>query len=225
MWTSLFRYLFIISFALTLICCSQYRDIAKNPNQGNLNNDLKEMLRVKSQEDANNILSNRIKRQQELNREFSKIVDKILVNSSKKSSSKQKLSGEELEIRIWCGFGARPIRGISLQNKKRIFSAIYFDELGESKYLTPPLSGWDVLWNKLNDLNILDLPNDNEVGAVEPFPDSEVVFVEIFNNQGYRSYSYNYPCYSKITEGKKVVQIMKTISDELKVKLLDCEER
>jgi len=85
--------------------------------------------------------------------------------------------------------------------------------------LSPPKSGWDSLWGKLNREDILTLPDAVDVGADNLYPDALSVVVEIKSNASYRAYNYNGFETSERTEAKKVVKICRIVSAEFKIVL------
>lgn len=157
------------------------------------------------------------------------IIDEKLKKIGEKSLRKIKLATDESEIRVWEGFGTTYTQGLLLRNRKGMWSAkyIYFTSFTkegkiDSFQINNPKSGWEIFWQRLKEQDIITILDDSEVGAVEPFEDSKYVVFEILIADKYRSYSYNAPCYSETVEGKKVVNILKILSEELDKDFLRC---
>jgi hypothetical protein len=157
-------------------------------------------------------------------------LDKRAKLSSEASLRRTTQDKVDLEIRVWIGFGLDPVKGMILRKRGAYWKAVFMPPLEDSGKkrektivaLAEPVSGWDVFWTRLETQDILSLPDDSVVGAVEPFPDSEGVFVEVLNKDGYRNYSYNAPCESKVDEGRKLVNILEILSSDLNINMRGC---
>ncbi len=118
------------------------------------------------------------------------------------------------------------LRGVVLRRIGDQWSAIYLPSTGDPSTqfkqvvsLSGPMSGWESLWEKLNQQDILTLPDAHQVGADNVYPDALGVVVEIRSNGSYRAYNYNGFDTSEHVEAKKVNNICKTISREFVVVL------
>lgn len=131
-----------------------------------------------------------------------------------------------LEIRVWAGIDLSSLRCVVFRRTGDQWSAFYLpstvDPSKQSKQvvsLSEPMSGWESLWEKLNQEDILTLPDAHEVGADNVYPDALGVVVEIRSDGAYRAYNYNGFDTSEHVEAKKLNNICKTISKEFGVVL------
>gem|GEM_PF-917386 len=147
-----------------------------------------------------------------------------------------------LEVRVWMGFGLSPLEGVRLcrhngewtgfytnegyfrvqevfQNKHLLNkkqSAIYESLYKESKpvYELTPKTSWASLWDKVEALGILTLPDSsvlpNEAGVL----DGISYVVEIHDGVRYRTYEYGNPQFQEWPEAKKMIEIINTLQDE-----------
>jgi hypothetical protein len=133
---------------------------------------------------------------------------------------------DSLEIRIWAGVDPESLRGFVLRRSGAQWSAVYLPSSGhqsklpeQSIPLSEPRSGWESLWQELNQQDILTLPDASDVGADNVYPDALGIVVEVRSGDGYRSYNYNGFDTSEHPEAKKINIICKTVSKEFGVAL------
>jgi hypothetical protein len=138
--------------------------------------------------------------------------------------SEVEVPSASMEIRIWAGFDTTPLRGLILRRIGDQWSAIYVPpSIGSLKsrkqpiVMSPPKSGWDSLWEKLNRQDILTLPDAIDVGADNVYPDALGVVVETRSKGSYRAYNYNGFNTSERVEAKKIGEICKVVSEEFKI--------
>ncbi|HKC64296.1 MAG TPA: hypothetical protein VKB86_11695 [Pyrinomonadaceae bacterium] len=143
-------------------------------------------------------------------------------NIAKLSSLRTALPKDDLEVRVWGGFGLTPLEGFILKRTDGQWSAIHLK--GISKKLPPseyqknmeaPKSGWESCWQRLVDAGILTLPDASEVKKCEVLAfDGFSYVVEINMNNTYRTYMYDNPIYAKCDEAKQMLKIGKIIDEE-----------
>jgi hypothetical protein len=157
---------------------------------------------------------------------FFRIINERLQGTDIKNLRDQEISSDSKEIRIWSGFDLYPLKGIILKQSGVDWSARYLPPLDDlpntqksSYFLPPPKSGWKKLWEKLESLDIISLPDATDIGANNPSPDVGAVVVEIKTSDGYRTYKYDGLEASEHPEAKKMVKICKILSDEFKIQL------
>lgn len=131
-----------------------------------------------------------------------------------------------MEIRIWVGYDTTPLRGIILKQDNKKWSALYLQPLKnlsafprEPKILQSPKSGWENLWEKLEDLNILTLPDTRDIGIDNYTLDNTSVVVEIKTSNSYRIYSYFRLNEIKRDEPQKLLEICSILASEFDVEL------
>ncbi len=163
-------------------------------------------------------------------KELMRDLDETLGRSGIKPLRSHSLPEGELEVRIWKGWGMRGTKGIVIVKSPVGWKASLITIPISPKNSRPsvvvlpsPASGFDALWSKLIERQILILPDDSEVGVVEPFEDSELVIVDILNGDQQRTYSYNAPCYSDVAEGRNVKQIIEILSREFNEEWFACK--
>jgi hypothetical protein len=137
---------------------------------------------------------------------------------------------DSFEVRVWKGWGMRGTKGIILRRPRGRWIASLVSIPSSGRFSRPtiqvlqaPHSGWEVVWQALIENRILDLPDDSEVGEVEPFEDSEQIVVDLLINSDHRTYSYNAPCYSEVDEGRNVKRIVEILGREFDVTWFSCD--
>ena len=141
-----------------------------------------------------------------------------------KTLRKDALPENDIEVRVWHGFGLTALEGFSLKRAAGNWSAIHLDGIhsrlprSESQKMSQePKSGWELCWRRLEEAGILTLPDASEIGCSAMINDGMSYVVE-FNNQGiYRTYLYDNPSYSKCKEAKQMIKIGNIISEEFGV--------
>lgn len=136
--------------------------------------------------------------------------------------------GEDFEARVW-RFSAFNDKNLTFTLKRAnenwsanlvqtTIAEKYRSELNPpKKYFTreleKPKSGWENLWQKLIDAQILTLPNGRGIGN-EPFPDSWSFVVETKVGGRYRVFEYFGPELFKNNEAQQMTKIINIISEE-----------
>ena len=84
------------------------------------------------------------------------------------------LPKDDLELRIWHGFGLTALEGFVLRRLSGKWTAIHLDSVhpefsrrNNQKVLSVPKSGWDECWRKLVEMEILTLPDAHEVSMLD----------------------------------------------------------
>ena len=133
------------------------------------------------------------------------------------------LPNEDLEVRLWVGFGISGEDGIILRRSSNQWSALYlhgsFDRYPPANYqkqrnLGAPKSGWENLWQRLVGAGILTLPDAPAIGCNPLMLDGVRYVVEINMNKTYRTYMYANPQYAKCSEAKRMIEISDFLIDE-----------
>ena len=124
------------------------------------------------------------------------------------------LPNNDLEVRIWVGFGLTALEGLVLRRVDSQWSATHLEgihsRLPKSEYqkrLQTPKSGWDASWQRLIDAGILTLPDASEVQCNAGVLDGMSYVIEINMNKTYRTYMYDNPNYAKCNEAKQMIKI------------------
>ncbi|HLN98459.1 MAG TPA: hypothetical protein VK208_08370 [Pyrinomonadaceae bacterium] len=134
------------------------------------------------------------------------------------------LSNEDLELRVWIGFGLIPLEGFVISHRGEQWSAIHLRSIGphlpKSRYqnvLPTPRSGWDHFWRRLTDEGILSLPDSSELKDEVMTRDGESFVVEIKWHDSYRAYHYQNPQSQKWPEAASMIRIAKVILEEFQI--------
>jgi hypothetical protein len=131
------------------------------------------------------------------------------------------LPDDDLEVRVWHGFGLTALEGFVLKRTAGQWSAIHLDGITRrvaspesQRTLHEPKLGWDACWQRLQDAGILNLPDSAAIGCSAMINDGMSYVVE-YNYKGtYRTYLYDNPDYAKCNEAKRVIQIGNLIAEE-----------
>ncbi len=125
-----------------------------------------------------------------------------------------KLNRDNIEVRIWRGFGVDDLEGVILKRHNHQWRAFhikaddYFHpQQVEAKELSDPRSGWDLFWNNVTHLGLLTLRDPSETNCEDSGLDGTNYVVEINQNKIYRTY--------RMREGGKCtgVEQMEAIDD------------
>jgi hypothetical protein len=140
------------------------------------------------------------------------------------------LPNDDLEIRIWHGFGLTALHGFILRRSSATWSAVYLgggftDSTSEhTRELQPPKSGWEQFWQSLQTAGISSLPDADELQCNPGVNDGMSYVVEL-NSQGtYRTYMYENPSFAKCPSAQQMIRIGNTIAEEFGVKELGTEK-
>jgi hypothetical protein len=128
---------------------------------------------------------------------------------------------ESIEIRIWrtCPVGLRLNLEVTLiQREELSWTGFRHDEQYSGPVAPNPVMGWDGLWENIEKLGILSLPDSSmlplsKVGS--GFMGGEYYSVEINDGRQYRVYSYDNPAVQDWPEAKRLLEIV----DVLRVSL------
>jgi len=104
---------------------------------------------------------------------------------------------DDIELRIWAGFGLTTLEGYVLKRQKgiwsgnRLFSDYVHDKFIErTASLKSPQNGWDALWTDLKGHRVLTLPDAELINCNGQMEDGFSFVVEIRKGRAYRTYSY-----------------------------------
>ena len=130
------------------------------------------------------------------------------------------LGPTESETRIWVGFGLLSPRCFVFKNVNGVNQALFFTvqrSRANAYALTPPQSGWLTLEQILKSSGIrppLQLKPDYQH---LPDPDEELIVVELKSGAEY--YLIYYPVATDTQDGKRVVELCRTIEEEFDVRM------
>ena len=134
------------------------------------------------------------------------------------------LPENDLEIRIWVGFGLYGHDGLIIKRSSGNWSVVnlrqmlcHIDERVDDRgtySLEVPKSGWEAMWQKLVDAEILTLPDSSKLKYEHGVLDGKSYVVETNSDYFYRTYHYGNPNYSELKEAKQMIKISEIIADE-----------
>ncbi|MFL6228258.1 MAG: hypothetical protein ACJ741_05730 [Pyrinomonadaceae bacterium] len=141
------------------------------------------------------------------------------------------LPGDDLEIRVWKGFGLSPLEGLVLKRTSGRWSALHL--AGIRRGMTPseyqqqlslPKSGWDSFWKRMTEEGILILPDSSELKGEKRIEDGVSYVVEINTDHTYRTYYYGNPDWQTWKEAKQMMKISNIIAAEFGLRGFIIEE-
>lgn len=131
------------------------------------------------------------------------------------------LPKDDLELRVWNGFGLTPLEGFVLRRNSGQWSAIHLTVIRSEqrkeayeKQLAAPRSGWEECWSKLVNLGVLTLPDASAIQCSAMVEDGMSYVVEVNYDNSYRTYLYDNPSYAECEPAKKMIEIGNTIAEE-----------
>lgn len=113
-----------------------------------------------------------------------------------KELRKTSLSKDDIEVRVWRGFGLSRLEAVILRRIDGIRSGFHIKlndydepEKADVRKLYRPKSGWDSFWNQITDKGILTLRDPSEMNCEDDgTTDGTSYVVEINQNKIYRTY-------------------------------------
>src|SRR5687768_11847374 len=127
-------------------------------------------------------------------------IDKRAKISKLKKLETAKVANDDLEVRIWYGFGLSPIEGLVIKRSSGRWSALHVARVNPKRphanhdeALNPPRSGWDACWKRLSDTGIFTLPDAPSLGEEQVAPNALSYVVECYSAGIYRTYLYTGP--------------------------------
>jgi hypothetical protein len=126
-----------------------------------------------------------------------------------------RLQDDDLEVRLWIGFGVKVLNGFVLKRTNDKWSAYHLSvNYDDPKHWRPtsvplrePIIGWNKSWLSLVENNILTLPDATSINCEKPMLDGISYVVEIRKGENYRTYSYGNPELNKCAEARSMVAI------------------
>jgi hypothetical protein len=127
------------------------------------------------------------------------------------------LPDNDLELRVWRGFGKSPLKGFVLKRTSGEWTA--FDISWEAPRnlndrTDVSTNDREEVWKKLTDAGILTLPDADEIKCSGNAFDGTSYVVEYNLGNSYRTYMYDNPDYAKCDEAKQMLTINKIIDEE-----------
>lgn len=130
----------------------------------------------------------------------------------------RKVGENDIEVRIWAGFGKAGYEGVMLDRVDGKWSAFHLlrDNGNKAVTLPEPTRGWDALWQSLTQHRILSLPNAADINCRANYFDGHSYVVEVKKGPNYRTYMYDNPAEkfkNRCKEADEILAIARTVSE------------
>ena len=136
----------------------------------------------------------------------------------------QQIADNDIEVRIWMGFGITQLRGFVLKRTGAKWSAFHIGSpVGSSSIkdkmspLSTPKSGWKSAWDSMLQQDILTLPDAAGINCESMYDDGFSYVVEILKGKNYRTYMYDNPSEkfdNRCSQADKILAIADIISKD-----------
>lgn len=144
----------------------------------------------------------------------------------------KRLPENDIEIRIWEGFGLEDLEGMIFTRKDNFWTAYYVKsnnhrystEAKVTRIYNSPKSGWKSFMNQLYEKELLTLPDSGETDCEVSMIDGRVYVVEIYKDKIYRTYKYVSVSEPKCEGGRKINEIAEIIAKEYYNGIDECKE-
>lgn len=151
---------------------------------------------------------------------FFKPIDVVTNVSDLQELRKTNHSKNDIEIRLWRGFGLSNLEGIIVKRIGEKWSAAHiksnhYIEITETEVtnLNAPKSDWNLFWNKINNAGVLTLPDASQINCNTSGLDGIGYVIETNYQKKYRTYMYSMS-FSKCEEAKQLEKIGELIAEE-----------
>lgn len=145
---------------------------------------------------------------------FFKLINRTTELGGLDELRKTSLKHDDIEVRVWRGFGLGDLEGVILKRTNNQWKAFHVKadnyaepQQVEVKELNPPKSGWNSFWKDATEHGLLNLRDPSEANCEDDGLDGTNYVVETNRNKIYRTY--------QMREGGKCdgVQQMEKIDD------------
>jgi hypothetical protein len=147
---------------------------------------------------------------------FFREIDRVATNTGIMTLRQKPPMADEIQLRVWAGFGLSPLQGLVIERAGGIWRGRYVCEGGGQNgqaALNPrelkPSRPWPQVWEQVDKLGVLALPDESQLK-----PDGVAVLdgicyvVEVRTSGVYRTYMYNNPGSHKWPEAAKLSQVV-----------------
>jgi hypothetical protein len=138
---------------------------------------------------------------------FAEVINERAKAANLAPLSSKKLSGSDLEFRVWVGFGKKPLEGFVIERVRGQWKGTFLESNGTTRHLPSPNSGWEGLWFQVVDSGLLTLPDFSQLKDYAPVVDGTSYEVEVKKDGIYRTYAYMNPDYQEWKEAKQLLKI------------------
>jgi hypothetical protein len=133
---------------------------------------------------------------------------------------RKKIPADDLEFRVWIGFGLRPLQGFVISRTGGKWQGMFLRSISQIAkpphhvQLDAPKSGWEGLWKQLTEAGLLTLPDFSELDDMVEVFDGTSHVVEVKSEGKYQTYAYLNPDRQKWEEAKQMLKIVKILFSE-----------
>lgn len=131
------------------------------------------------------------------------------------------LPKDDLETRVWVGFGLTPLEGFQLKRSNGQWAGIFMQgirpRVAQDQYqivLRAPKVGWEEFWRTLVSKGLVTLPDARSIHCETVALDGIGYVVEYNLENSYRTYMYDNPQFAKCEEAKQIIEIIDTFYEE-----------
>jgi len=141
---------------------------------------------------------------------FAEIIDERARAAKLPPLKSKDLSGDDLEFRVWAGFGKKPLGGFVISRAKGEWAGTFLESMNATtkppylRQLSSTDSGWEQLWGQVVESGLLTLPDSSQLNAG---PDGTSYVVEVKKDDVYRTYTYLNPDFQESKEAKQMLNI------------------
>lgn len=155
---------------------------------------------------------------------FAETINERAKEANLSSLKSKKLSGDDLEFRVWVGFGKKPVEGFVIKRTDEQWEGTFLESINlttkppHRKQLSFPNSGWEQFWSQVVDAGLLTLQDSSQFKDEVQVADGTSYVVEIKEGDAYGTYAYMNPDYQKWTEAKQMLRIADILYTEFDTK-------
>lgn len=131
---------------------------------------------------------------------FFEAIDERSKEAKIKSLRETNIASEDIQVRIWMGFGLSKLEGFILNRTENTWSATRIAAdfvskkfVNKNTKLNEPKIGWNPAWQKLLSARILTLPDSESIKCMAGAIDGFSFVVEAKKGNNYRTYMYDNP--------------------------------
>jgi len=143
---------------------------------------------------------------------FAETIHKRAEKASLPPLKSKNLSEDDIEFRVWVGFGKKPLEGFVISRIGGQWGGTFLESINLTtrppyRRKLSPKPGWKQLWSQLVDAGLLTLPDSSQLKDEVLVCDGTSYVVEVKQGSVYRTYAYLNPHYQKWLESKQMLRI------------------
>jgi len=143
---------------------------------------------------------------------FAESINKRAKQASLPRLKSKNLSEDDIEFRVWVGFGKKPLEGFVISRIDGHWGGVFLESMNFTnkppyRRELSPKPGWEKMWSQLVDAGLLTLPDSSQLKDEVRVEDGTSYVVEVKQGGVYRTYAYMNPDYQKWKEAKRMLRI------------------